>query len=252
MAYNTARPDRAAWLKGGEVHCDIAPDGPHHPRRMVLLGAPGVGKGTQADLLASRFGLCHLSTGDVFRDAKKGSECGRTPTMIFALEHMRVGELVPDEIILNLIVERSRCLRCKGGYVLDGFPRTAAQAEALDKLMTSQDVRLDTVLNYELPVQTLLLRLGGRRTCPACQAVFHIATHPPKKSDCCDRCGTRLVQREDDYPECIRVRLKAYRRTSGPLVVFYRKKGILISINAEGSSEEVFERTLLALQKRQG
>ncbi len=251
MASNLDRPDQAAWLKGGEAHCNIAPEAPNHPRRVALLGAPGVGKGTQASLLARRFGLCHLATGAVFRDAINVSECDQTPTMLLALEHMQAGALVPDEIMLNLIVERSRCLRCKGGFVLDGFPRTAKQAEALEKILTHQDVRLEAVLKYELPDDALILRLSGRRTCPACRAVFHLSNRAPQKPDHCDECGTRLEQREDDRPQSVWVRLQNYQRTSEPLDVFYRQKGILLSINAEGSAEEVFERTLQALQKRQ-
>lgn len=252
MTLSSPRPDRAAWLKGGEVHCNLAPIAPQYPRRIVLLGAPGVGKGTQAALLSARLGVCHLATGDMFCDAKKSTECDRTPTMILALEHMRAGALVPDAIVQNLIVERSRCLRCKGGFVLVGFPRTAAQAGALDKLLTSQEVRLDAILNYELPVETIIARLGGRRTCPACQSVFHVTGRPPKKTGHCDHCGFHLTQREDDRPECLRVRRLEYHRHAWPLVEFYRQKQILLNINASGSPEEVFERTLAALQQRQG
>ncbi len=251
MAAKPDLPDRAAWLQGGEAHCDFAPNVQLYPRRLGLLGAPGVGKGTQARLLSSRLGVCHLATGELFRAAKKNSECDRTPTMIMALEHLRAGALVPDEIAQNLIVERSRCLRCKGGFVLDGFPRSAAQAVALDKLLTAQDVRLDAILHYELPVETLIARLNGRRHCPACQAVFHVVTRPPKRSEYCDFCNTGLVQRETERPEDARVRVLEYELNTIPLVDFYRMKNVLISINAEGSPEEVFERTLAALQNQQ-
>ena len=251
MTFKSEKPDRAAWLKGGETHCNLAPSVPARPRRIVLLGTPGGGKDTQAELLAHRLSTCHLATGDVFRDAKKLTECDRTPTMIRALEHMRVGELVPDEIILNLIVERSRCLRCKGGFILDGFPRTIRQAGMLDQLLTSEDLRLDVVLHYELPVETVVARVAGRRLCSGCQAVFHLALHPPKRKDYCDHCGTRLEQREDDRPECIRVRMQKYQEQTAPLVDFYRQQEILLSLSAEGSPEEVFERTLTALQKMQ-
>lgn len=251
MAVKPERPDRAAWLQGGEAHCNFAPSFQLYPRRLGLLGAPGVGKGTQARLLSNRLGVCHLATGELFRAAKKISECDRTPTMIMALEHLRAGALVPDEIVQNLIVERSRCLRCKAGFVLDGFPRSTAQAEALDKLLTAQDVRLDVILHYELPVETLIARLNGRRQCPACQSVFHVVTQPPKRAEYCDLCGSSLTRREDDRPECIRVRMLEYQQNTIPLVDFYRMKDLLISINAEGTAEEVFERTLAALQNQQ-
>jgi adenylate kinase len=251
MTFSHAKPDRAAWLKGGEAHCNVAPDAPARPRRFVLLGAPGVGKGTQAELLAARLGACHLSTGDVFRSAKTLRECDRTPAMTNALEYMRRGDLVPDEIVLGLVAERSRCLHCRGGFLLDGFPRTAAQAETLDKLLVSQDVRLDAVLSYDLPLEKIVARLSGRRTCAVCKAVFHIDARPPKSAGICDHCGSGLHQREDDRPESIRVRMQAYEQNTAPLINFYRRKGILFSILAEGSPEEIFQRTLLALQKQQ-
>jgi adenylate kinase len=251
MNFSYAKPDRAAWLKGGGAQCDVAPDAPGRLRRVVLLGAPGVGKGTQAGLLAERLGACHLSTGDVFRNAKTSGECDRTPSMSGALEYMRRGDLVPDEIVLGLVVERSRCLRCKGGFLLDGFPRTVAQAEALDKLLLSQDVRLDAVLSYDLPLETIIARLSGRRTCAVCKAVYHLDARPPKSTGICDQCGSGLHQREDDRPESIRVRMQAYEQNTVPLIDFYQRKSILLSILAEGSPEEIFQRTLLALQKQQ-
>lgn len=251
MSLNTTKPDRAAWLKGGEALCNVAPELPPHPRRLVLLGPPGAGKGTQAELLTERLGACHLSTGDVFRNAKNLNECDRTSAMSTALNFMKRGDLVPDQIVLGLVAERSRCLRCKGGFLLDGFPRTVAQAQALDRLLAIEDVRLDAVISYELPLEKLVSRLSGRRTCPKCKAVFHIETRPPKSPGVCDHCLSALVQREDDRPESIRVRLEAYTQATAPLVDFYRRADVLLSINAEGSPEEIFERTLVALQGRQ-
>ena len=251
MTLRFEKPDRAAWLKGGETRCNLAPSIPARPRRIVLLGAPGVGKGTQAELLAGRLNTCHLATGDVFRDAKNLSERKRTPTLNSALKHMRLGELVPEEIILNLLVERSHCLHCKGGFILDGFPRTVRQAEVLDKLLTAEDLRLDRALHYELPLETVIARLGGRRVCAGCQAVFHVATRRPRIKNICDHCGTRLEQRDDDRPECIQVRMQQYQEQSAPVVDYYRSQEIFLSLNAEGSPEEVFERTLTALQKTQ-
>jgi adenylate kinase len=250
MASKQPKPDRTAWLKGGEAQCLIPPNVTTRPRRLVLLGAPGVGKGTQAELLSERLGACHLSTGDIFRAAKTLDECERTPTMTKALDYMRRGELVPDEIVMGLVAERAGCLQCKGGFLLDGFPRTVAQAEGLEKLLTDQGVKLEAVLSYEMPLEKIVARLSGRRTCSICKAVFHVETRPPKMEGICDHCGAGLYQREDDRPESIRVRMDAYAKSTAPLVEFYRRKGILVSILAEGTPEEIFERTLAAMQHR--
>src|SRR5215471_3528390 len=166
--------DRTAWLRGGSAKCLSSPGKQNRPCRLVLLGAPGVGKGTQSEMLCEKLGACHLSTGDIFRAAKTLNECERTPTLTAALDYMRKGELVPDETVLALVAERSKCLRCKGGFLLDGFPRTVTQAEALDKLLAKQKVSLNAVVSYELPLEQVVARLGGRRTCPGCKAVFHI------------------------------------------------------------------------------
>jgi adenylate kinase len=250
MAIKQAKPDRTAWVKGGQAQCQTTPTAVAHPRRLVLLGAPGVGKGTQAELLSERLGACHLSTGDIFRAAKTLNECERTPTMTKALEHMRRGELVPDETVLGLVAERAGCLRCQGGFLLDGFPRTVAQAEALEKLLAEQNVNLEAVLSYELPLGKIVARLSGRRTCSACKAVFHVESRPPKMEGVCDHCGASLFQREDDRPESIRVRMDAYAKSTSPLAEFYRRKGILVNVLAEGTPEEIFERTLVAMQHR--
>jgi adenylate kinase len=160
---------------------------------------------------------------------------------------MRRGDLVPDETVLALVAERVGCLRCDEGFLLDGFPRTVAQAEALEKLLAGEKVRLDAVLSYELPLEQVVSRLSGRRTCAGCKAVFHTQTRPPKVADVCDHCGGKLYQREDDRPESIRVRMEAYERSTAPLADFYRHRKLLVSISAEGSPEEIFKRTLDAL-----
>jgi adenylate kinase len=213
----------------------------------VLLGAPGVGKGTQAELLGQHLGACHLSTGDIFRAAKNTNHEQVTPPMKAALDRMRRGELVSDETVLAIVAERSKCLRCVAGFLLDGFPRTVAQAEALDKVLATQNVPLDAVLSYELPLKSIVARLSGRRTCHKCKAIFHIHARPPAKAGLCDYCGSPLYQREDDHPESIRVRMRAYERSTAPLTEFYRSKGLLISIVAEGSPEEIFSRVVGAL-----
>jgi adenylate kinase len=245
------KPDRSAWLKGGTTRCNVMPNQPAHPRRLTLLGAPGVGKGTQAGLLSERLGACHLSTGDIFRAAKTLDECDRTPTMTRALEYMRRGDLVPDEIVLGLVSERAGCLRCGGGFLLDGFPRTVAQAEALDSVLAKQGVSLEAALSYDMPLEKIVARLSGRRTCRVCKAVFHTEFSPPKIEGVCDRCGSELFQREDDRAESVRVRMEAYQKSTSPLVEFYQKKGLLISISAEGTPEEIFQRTMAAFQARE-
>ena len=241
--------DRTAWLKGGTAHCEMPPRAPLGKAwRIVLLGAPGVGKGTQAELLCERLGTCHLSTGDVFRTAKCLSEPEQTAAMHEALKFMRRGALVPDETVLGLVGERLRCLRCSGGFLLDGFPRTVAQAETLEKLLQNQKVGLTAVFNYELPIEKVVARISGRRTCAGCKAVYHVTTRPPKVTDVCDHCGGELFQREDDRPESVEVRMQAYEENTRPLIEFYSQRNLLINISAEGSPEEIYKRTrLLAL-----
>ena len=238
--------DRTAWLKGGAAVCEMPPRTPWgNAWRIVLLGAPGVGKGTQADLLCERLGTCHLSTGDIFRTAKCLSEAEQTDSMKAALKFMRQGALVPDETVLGLIRDRLRCLRCSGGFLLDGFPRTVAQAEALGKFLDEEKVQLTAVLNYELPIAMIVARISGRRTCSVCKSVYHVATRPPKIADQCDQCGGALFQREDDRPESVEVRMKAYETSTRPLINFYEQRNLLVTISAEGSPEEIYHRTRL-------
>jgi len=243
-----SKQDRKAWLRAGTAVCEPSPVPQQKPRRLILLGAPGVGKGTQAELLCANLGACHLSTGDVFRAAKALEPGQRTPALTAALDYMRRGDLVPDETVLALVAERLGCLRCEGGFLLDGFPRTVAQAEALEKLLAGEHLKLDAVLSYELPLEHVVARLSGRRTCPDCKAVFHIDARPPKVAGVCDHCGGILYQREDDRPESIRVRMEAYERSTAPLADFYRQRKLLVTISAEGSPEEIFSRSLAALK----
>ncbi len=227
--------------------CEIPSRGNGFPRRLVLLGAPGVGKGTQAELLCKQLGACQLSTGDIFRAAKALHPSERSPALNAAVEFMRKGELVPDETVLALVEERISCLKCEGGFLLDGFPRTVAQAEALERLLAGEGLKLDAVLSYELPLDKIVARLSGRRTCPNCKAVFHVEARPPKVTGICDNCGATLYQREDDRPESIRVRMEAYARSTAPLTDFYSRRGLLVPILAEGTPEEIFARSMAAL-----
>jgi adenylate kinase len=243
--------DRSSWLKGARAECSIPPQRQPYPQRLVLLGAPGVGKGTQAELLSARLGSCHLSTGDIFRAAKTLTECDRTPAMTSALEYMRNGNLVPDNTVLNILIERSKCLRCGGGFLLDGFPRTVAQAVALQQCLKENDIQLGAVVSYDLPLEKIVSRLSGRRTCPSCKAVYHIETLPPKVQGVCDACGAALYQREDDRPEAVRVRMDVYEKSTAPLADFYQRHRLLVSVSAEGTPEEIFSRTMDALNRRQ-
>jgi adenylate kinase len=241
--------DRAAWLQGSGAECSSAAE-QEQPWRLILLGAPGVGKGTQADLLHQRLGACHLSTGDVFRAAATRTDCAPSPAMQQALEYMRRGELVPDATVWEMVRERRGCLRCRGGFILDGFPRTLGQAESLKQLLEEESLALGAVVNYALPLREIVERLSGRRTCEQCKAVFHVTRQPSRSEGLCDRCGGRLYQREDDRPESISVRMAAYEKSTAPLIRFYEELGLLMPIVADGLPEEILARTLAELEKR--
>jgi len=241
---SSIKPDRATWLQGPSAECSVAPTEQKKTWRLVLLGAPGVGKGTQAELLTGRLQACHLSTGDVFRAAGKARDCDQSPAMKAALEYMRRGELVPDSTVWDMVRERSQCILHCDGFILDGFPRTLAQAESLKELMEKAQLSLSAVINYELPVAEIVERLSGRRTCEKCKSVFHVTERPSSGGGICDRCGGRLFQREDDRPEAIAVRLEAYGRSTAPLIEFYKNLGLLLPVVAKGSPDEILERTM--------
>jgi adenylate kinase len=240
--------DRAAWLQGPSADCSLLPAERNAPWRLVLLGAPGVGKGTQAELLTERLGACHLSTGDVFRAAGKRRDCDQSPAMKAALDCMRRGELVPDATVWEMVRERSRCILNCGGFILDGFPRTLSQAELLGELMENEKLSLSAVVNYELPVEEIVQRLSGRRTCEKCKSVFNVKERPPKVEAACDHCGGRLIQREDDRPEAVTVRLEAYERSTAPLIQFYKHLDLLLPVVAKGSPNEILARTIDGLE----
>lgn len=244
------KDQHSAWLVGPSVRCETVPLSLQTPWRLILLGAPGVGKGTQADLLHQKLGACHLSTGDVFRAASRQGECELSPAMKAATEYMRRGELVPDTTVWEMVRERAACLRCGGGFILDGFPRTLAQADSLRQLLESERLSLSAVVSYDLPADEIVRRLSGRRTCEGCRSVFHITDRPPQAEGVCDRCGGKLFQREDDRAESIRVRLEAYARSTAPLIDFYQDRGLLMSVEAKGAPEEICGRTLAGLTSR--
>lgn len=247
---NMQENDRAAWLYGPLAKCRAVFATRNSPWRIVLLGPPGVGKGTQAAFLTEQLGACHLSTGDVFRAARSQRDKTPSPVMAAALEYMSQGHLVPDEIVWQMVCERISCLRCNGGFVLDGFPRTLAQADSLRQLMDKEQLKLDAVVNYVLPESEIVARLSGRRTCDKCKAIFHVTSQPSRLKGICDHCGGRLYQRDDDHPESIAVRLEAYEKSTAPLIQFYRNRGLLVAIVATGSPAEIFQRTAAALQAR--
>jgi len=211
-------------------------------KRLVFLGPPGAGKGTQANKLSERYGLLQISTGDILREAVQQA----TPLGVQAQRYISSGTLVPDEIVIGLIGERLKKTsdQSNAGYILDGFPRTVPQAEALDKMLQNERVSLDKVLSFSLGETELIRRLSGRRSCPSCHRIYHTEFNPPRKAGVCDRCQVALVMREDDKPETVRERFKVYHRQTEPLLDYYRKKGLLIEVNAGGSMEEVMKRVL--------
>ena len=237
--------ERDGWFSAGEVPCNPTPPLQMPPCRLVLLGPPGVGKGTQAKLLSKQLRACHLSTGDLFRAAN--CEGATSPAMRVALDAMQRGDLVSDELVIAMVRERSSCLQCQGGFLLDGFPRTVQQAEALEELLIELDLKLDAAICFELPIEAIVARLSGRRTCASCRTVFHVTAQPPRVRDICDHCGGPLMQRRDDHPETIRVRMRAYEDETQPLIDYYERRGKLQRVPAAGSPQEILSDTLGSL-----
>ena len=205
---------------------------------LILLGAPGVGKGTQGVLISKEYGIPQISTGDILRkEVKEETELGKK-----AKQYMDKGELVPDDIIIDMMEKRIKEDDCKNGFILDGFPRTTAQAEAFDEMLKKNSLNLDKVLLIDVPEEEIVERLTGRRVCPNCGAVYHIKNNPPKQEGICDKCGSKLIQRDDDTEEVVRNRLEVYKKSTMPLVEYYEKQGKLVKIDGTGKIEEIFER----------
>ncbi|MCL6518639.1 MAG: adenylate kinase [Armatimonadetes bacterium] len=207
--------------------------------RLVLLGPPGAGKGTQASLISKKYKIPHISTGDILREAvKQGTELGRK-----AQEYMQKGELVPDEIVIGIVVERIQQPDCQNGFMLDGFPRTVVQAEALDEELRKRNQELDAVLCFEVDEEEIVRRISGRRVCEKCGAVYNVNNLTSGKEDgICDKCGGRLATRPDDEPEAVRRRLQVYKKQTEPLIDYYRRKSILKTVKAVGAVQEIFAR----------
>ncbi|HKY71229.1 MAG TPA: adenylate kinase [Nitrospira sp.] len=205
--------------------------------RVVFLGAPGVGKGTQADRVAVQFKIAKISTGDLLREAVRNqTELGRE-----AKRFMDQGQLVPDAVVIGLVREKLAQPGSANGFVLDGFPRTVPQAEELGKVLQASQRPLHRVVNFQVPREDVIRRLSGRRSCPKCQATFHVEFAPSKKGEACDRCGETLVQRTDDKREAIETRLKVYEEQTAPLIQYYAHRRLLSELDASGSVDEVFE-----------
>ncbi len=205
--------------------------------RVVFLGAPGVGKGTQAERIAAQHRVAKISTGDLLREAVRT----KTPLGLEAKSYMDQGKLVPDAVVIGLVREKLADPSCAAGFVLDGFPRTVPQAEELGKALASKAMALDRVVNFQVSREDVVRRLSGRRSCPKCQATFHVDFAKPKVNGICDRCGESLVQRSDDQREAIETRLKVYDEQTAPLVRYYDERQLLSSLDASGAVDVVFQ-----------
>lgn len=202
-----------------------------------MLGAPGAGKGTQAKKIAERYGLPHVSTGDIFRaNIKNGTELGME-----AKKYMDQGMLVPDELTVKILLDRVAQEDCKNGYILDGFPRTIPQAEVLDKALTELGDKIDYAVNVHVPDENIVNRMSGRRACVSCGGTYHVVYAPTKKEGICDACGGELILRDDDKPETVQKRLAVYHEQTQPLIDFYQNKGILVEVDGTKEMAEVFE-----------
>lgn len=204
--------------------------------KIIMLGAPGAGKGTQADKICAKYNIPHISTGDIFRaNIKNNTELGQK-----ARSYMDKGELVPDELVVDLVVDRIKADDCTNGYVLDGFPRTIPQAEALDAALAAINDKVDYAINVEVPDENIINRMSGRRACVACGATYHIVHIPTKVEGVCDKCGAELILRDDDKPETVKNRLNVYHEQTQPLIDYYTAKNVLHEVDGTKAMEDVF------------
>jgi adenylate kinase len=205
--------------------------------KIIMLGAPGAGKGTQAHMIAEKYHLPHVSTGDIFRaNIKNGTELGKE-----AKDYMDRGELVPDELTVRILLDRVAQEDCKNGYILDGFPRNIPQAEVLEKELEKLGEKIDAAIDMEVPDESIIRRMSGRRACSSCGATYHIVNVPPKKEGICDVCGEALILRDDDKEETVQKRLDVYHEQTQPLIEFYTKKGILKTVDGTQDMMSVFQ-----------
>ena len=205
--------------------------------KIIMLGAPGAGKGTQAKKIAEKYHIPHISTGDIFREnIKNGTELGKK-----AKEYMDAGNLVPDELVCDLVVDRLKQDDCKNGYILDGFPRTIPQAEALTAALAKNDDAIDYALEIFIEDQAIIDRMSGRRVCKSCGATYHVVNIPPKTEGVCDECDGELIVRDDDAPETVKKRLDVYHEQTAPLIDYYKKQGILKVIDGSKGLDTCFE-----------
>lgn len=212
---------------------------------LILLGPPGGGKGTQAKRIVEKYGIPQISTGDMFREAvAKGTELGKK-----AKEYMDRGELVPDDIVIGIVKERLSQPDCEKGFILDGFPRTLKQAEALDEILEEMNKKIDAVININVPDEEIIKRIVYRRTCKNCGAVYNLIYSPPKEDNKCDKCGGELYQRDDDKEETVRERLRVYKEQTQPLIDYYKKKGVLYEVDGTKPIDEVWKQIEEILEK---
>ena len=213
--------------------------------KIIMLGAPGAGKGTQAQMIADQYHIPHVSTGDIFRaNIKNGTELGME-----AKKYMDQGLLVPDELTVKILLDRVAEEACKEGYLLDGFPRTIPQAEVLDKALTELGDAIDYAINVDVPDENIVKRMSGRRACLSCGSTYHMEHIPPKKEGVCDKCGNELVLRDDDKPETVLNRLEVYHKQTQPLIQFYEEKGVLRTVDGTKPMKEVFDSIVEILKK---
>ena len=212
--------------------------------RLILLGAPGAGKGTQAKKLSEKYRIPKISTGDILREAmQKGTALG-----LKAKSYMDRGQLVPDDVVIGIVEEKLKDKECVKGWILDGFPRTLQQAQALDRILTGTRTPIEYVLNLEVDAEKIIKRISGRRSCESCQSAYHIYFNRPKKDGVCDSCEGRLIQRNDDKEETVRERLKVYREKTQPLVNYYSERSLLKKVEADDDIEKVFTRICSLVQ----